>query len=174
MYLNCSARLLASPKSSMKEVKYQKRIRLKDFSYEGFYRYFVTLVSDRKIPLFKNIRITRKILSILKNISKRYGFLIWVYCFMPEHLHLLIEGEKENSNMKKFISMFKQKTSYTYKKSTNRKLWQENYYEHILRKDEDTKDIARYILENPVRRRLVKKFTDYKFLGSFIFDIKEL
>jgi len=93
---------------------------------------------------------------------------------MPEHLHLLLEGQKEDANLKKFISMFKQKTSYVYKKKTGKKLWQENYYEHILRKDEAIKDVARYILGNPIRRGLVNDLLSYPFSGSFMFDIREL
>ncbi len=158
----------------MGNLKYQKRIRLKDFSYKGFYRYFITIVSNRKIPVFRNRKITRKIIFILKKISEKYKFLIWAYCFMPEHLHLLIEGQREDSDMKKFISMFKQKSSYVHKEKTDKRLWQQNYYEHILRKNEDAKNVAKYILENPVRRGLTEKFVDYPFLGSFVFDIKEI
>jgi len=147
----------------MKDVKYQKRVKLKDFSYKGFYRYFVTVNTDRRRPVFEDIEIVGGVLSILKAICKDYGFIVWAYCFMPEHLHLLIEGKNEDSDMRKFVSMFKQKTSYVFKRQIGRKLWQENYYEHVLRKDEDTKHVARYIFENPVRGGLVDNFIDYPF-----------
>ena len=149
-------------------------MRLKDFSYTVFYKYFVTIVCDRKTPLFKNEHIVKEILGVLKNVSLSYEFSIWAYCFMPEHLHLLIEGQKEDSNLKKFIPMLKQKTSYIYRKKTGGKLWQENYYEHVLRKDEDVKKVVRYILENPARRKLADDFVNSPFSGSFVFDVKEL
>ncbi|MCX5642956.1 MAG: transposase [Candidatus Omnitrophica bacterium] len=154
-------------------MKFQKRLRLKDFSYIGFYKYFVTIVCNGKMPVFTEENIVKESLKLIKNISLNYGFSIWAYCFMPEHLHLLIEGKKEDSNLKKFVPMLKQKTSYMYKKTTGGKLWQENYYEHVLRNDEDVKSVARYILENPVRKKLANDFTNYPFSGSLVFDIKE-
>jgi putative transposase len=45
------------------------------------------------------------------------------------------------------------------------KLWQDNYYDHILRKTEDAAGIARYILANPVRKGLVREPEEYQWLG---------
>jgi hypothetical protein len=53
------------------------------------------------------------------------------------------------------------------------KLWQPSYYDHVLRKDEDTLNVARYILDNPVRKGLVKHFLEYGFSGSFEMDISK-
>ena len=53
-------------------------------------------------------------------------------------------------------------------------LWQENYYEHILRKDEDTISVVKYILNNPVRKGLVEDYREYFYSGSFVLDIKNL
>ena len=39
-----------------------------------------------------------------------------VYCFMPDHLHILAEGRDQGSDLKKFISVFKQRTSFNFKK----------------------------------------------------------
>jgi hypothetical protein len=46
------------------------------------------------------------------------------------------------------------------------RLWQEGYYERVLRNDEDTKAVTKYILENPVRPELVTIALDYLFSGS--------
>jgi REP element-mobilizing transposase RayT len=93
---------------------------------------------------------------------------------MPNHLHLLLEGENDNSDLKKFIIDYKQHTSYYYKQQNNKKLWQTNYYEHILRTEEQTLKVAYYIFNNPVRKELVDDFLKYKFHGSFEFDISKM
>jgi hypothetical protein len=41
----------------------------------------------------------------------------------------------------------------------------------VLRREEDTTNVARYILDNPVRKGLVDGFKKYKSLGSFEFDL---
>ena len=43
-------------------------------------------------------------------------------------------------------------------------LWQANYYEHIVRKDEDLKSIAEYITYNPVRKGFVNDWQNYPFV----------
>jgi len=45
-------------------------------------------------------------------------------------------------------------------------LWQSRYYDHILRKAEDSDSIAWYIWMNPVRQGLVNKPEEYPFSGS--------
>jgi putative transposase len=41
------------------------------------------------------------------------------------------------------------------------KLWQRGFHDHAIRKDEDIKRIARYIVANPLRAGLVEKIEDY-------------
>ncbi len=161
--------------------KIQKRIRLKNFSYIGTYRYFVTICVDRKRNIFINNELVNLCITILHDLAEKYLFDIWVYCFMPDHLHILCEGRDEKSDFRKFISVFKQKSSYYvvrtfkfafYKNMT--KLWQENYFERVLRKEEDTIDVVKYILNNPVRKGLVKEYSNYPYSGSFKLEIKNL
>jgi len=73
--------------------------------------------------------------------------------------------------LRKFIAAYKQKTGFEFKKKLNRSLWQINYYEHILRREEEIKKIARYIFGNPVRKGIVDNYRKYPFLGSFMFKI---
>jgi len=93
---------------------------------------------------------------------------------MPDHLHLLIEGTKSNSDMRRFISDYKQFTGFLAKKKIGRPLWQINFFEHVLRKEEDTISVVRYILNNPVRRGLVEDHRNYEFVGSFEIDVIQL
>jgi putative transposase len=166
--------------------RYRKRPRLKDFGYKGYHRYFVTICTHNRIPIFKNDAFVRRSIKILKDISNNLGFKVWAYCFMPDHLHLLVEGGSSDSDLKRFISTYKQYTGYYYKdndyvaqgfspaQTKIPKLWQPSYYDHVLRKDEDTLSVARYVVGNPVRKALVKHFLDYEFIGSFELDIESL
>jgi putative transposase len=154
---------------------HKKRVRLKGFDYKGFFRYFVTICTYNKEWVFKNdLLLVEWLIDILREKSNAFGFKVWVYCFMPDHLHLLIEGKDNNSDMRRFISSYKQSTGFSYKKKTGQQLWQINYYEHVLRREEDTMNVVRYILNNPVRKELVVDFRKYKSLGSFEFDLLTL
>lgn len=84
--------------------KHQKRVRLKTFLYRGSYRYFITIVADKRNEVFIRAEIVARILEALKEVSILCQFAVWAYCFMPNHLHFLIEGKNEDSDMKDFIS----------------------------------------------------------------------
>jgi hypothetical protein len=44
----------------------------------------------------------------------------------------------------------------------------------VLRNEEATLSVARYILENPVRGGLVKRVEDYRFAGSLIYPLADI
>jgi len=154
------------------EIIHKKRVRLRSFDYRGFFRYFVTICTYNKDRVFKNdLLLVSWLTDTLREKSSSFGFKVWAYCFMPDHLHILIEGKDNNSDMRRFISPYKQSTGFYYKKKTGLPLWQVNYYEHVLRREEDTTNVARYILDNPVSKGLVDDFKKYKSVGSFEFDL---
>jgi REP-associated tyrosine transposase len=101
-------------------------------------------------------------------------FAIPAYCFMPDHLHLLIEARAETCSALKFISRAKQFSGFYYKHRYQRTLWQRYGYEHVLRDDEDTRGVARYIFENPIRAALVESPQNYPFLGSDTHSVAEI
>jgi putative transposase len=96
------------------------------------------------------------------------------YCFMPDHMHLLIEGQSEASDALAFVHRAKQLSGYEFSKMFGRTLWQPSFNDHILRDDEATLSVARYIFENPVRAGLVKNPEDYPFLGSAKYSTREI
>ena len=49
-----------------------------------------------------------------------------------------------------------------------RRLWQQSFYDHALRKAEDVLDVAAYIFENPVRAGIVDDPADYPWSGSLV------
>ena len=71
------------------------------------------------------------------------------------------------------MKMFKQESSFAFKKRYKNSLWQRSYYDRVLRKEETLKEVAWYIMNNPVRKGLVDDYRSYAFLGSLLIDIKE-
>jgi REP-associated tyrosine transposase len=102
-------------------------------------------------------------------------FAILAYCLMPDHVHLLVEGLTAESDLRRFIGLGKQRASYLYSKATGgRRLWQEGFHDRSLRRDDDVKATARYILENPVRAGLASSPLDYKHCGSDLWPIADI
>ena len=147
---------------------FPKRPRLKDFDYVGTYAYFITILTKDRVAWFNKAEIVDGLRNILMETARLETFHILAYCFTPDHLHLLVVGEDDKSNLKKFISAFKQKTGYWFKMNYNENLWHVSYYDHILRKEESIESVAIYILENPVRKGLVSYFREYPFSKAIV------
>lgn len=85
---------------------------------------------------------------------------------MPNHLHLLLAPAEREISVSRFIGGFKSKTTkISWDYGVFGKLWQDRFYDRILRKHEDLKTIGQYILNNPVRKGFVSKWQDYEYLG---------
>ncbi len=140
--------------------------RLRCFDYFGPYRYFITLATAGRRRVFAGDWPHEKFIWVLSGLGGVSGFDVLAYCFMPDHLHLLMEGT-ETSDLARFIRIFKQKTAYMLRPALGGPLWQRSYYDRILRRDEDSRKVAAYILNNPVRTRLVDDATEYPYIGSF-------
>ena len=93
---------------------------------------------------------------------------------MPDHLHLVLAASDERADFQRFMSNWKQRSGHGYKQRTSELLWQESYHDHVLRNDEETDRIVRYVLENPVRKGLVAKFDQYRFSGSDVYSKAQL
>ena len=104
------------------------------------------------------------ILDCLTRSCTRYGFSLHAYCFMPDHLHLVVCGQ-DNSPLAAFVHHFKQLSGHRYKQEHDAQLWQISYYDHVLRGDEDLLAVASYIWDNPVRGGLVQDWSEYPFSG---------
>jgi REP-associated tyrosine transposase len=89
---------------------------------------------------------------------------------MPDHLHLLVEGETTGSDCKRFIARSKQYSGYYFAQQFGVRLWQRYGFERVLREDEPTNVVTRYILENPVRAGLSARVSECPFVGSLKYE----
>ena len=147
---------------------------LKAFTYLGFYRYSVTLCTDHRRHVFTSNETVNLILEQISRAAGENQFAVIAYCFMPDHLHLLIEGQSESSDCRRFVARAKQYSGFYYSKAFDRRLWQRYGYEHVLRDDEETGAVARYILNNPIRAGLTEKVEDYPYVGSLVYELRDL
>ena len=74
--------------------KRKPTLRLKTFDYRGQYAYSITVCTHNKTPIFKSKEIVDSVLGVLNNIAEKEQFGVLAYCFMPDHLHLLLAGAK--------------------------------------------------------------------------------
>ncbi len=106
-------------------------------------------------------------LRVLERVAERRRALVFAYCFMPDHVHLVVQVAGEGSVVD-FVKEFKQRTGYAFRRATGRSLWQKSYHDHVLHRDEDLVAVCRYVFANPVRAGLVARADDFAASGSLV------
>ena len=75
---------------------------------------------------------------------------------MPDHLHWLFELVGPRS-LSRTVGAFKALSS----RRLRRPVWQARFHDHAVQHEEDLRGMARYIVGNPLRARLVERIGDY-------------
>jgi putative transposase len=148
--------------------------RIPFFSYQGLHRYFLTLCTAERSLLFTADGIVFRVLAQFRESASQQQFAIIAFCFMPEHLHLLCASLSDSADLRRFVTEAKQKSGYRFGRSVGGRLWQPGFYDHVLRDDEQTLAVVRYILANPIRAGLARVLGEYPFCGSDVFSIEEI
>ena len=148
--------------------------RLPNVSYVGMQRYSLTLCTFQRHPWFTDASVVEHVRSLLLETAVAEKFGTPAFCFMPDHLHILAEGTSPDSDLPHFMSSFKQRSGFWFSRQRHERLWQDGFYDHILRDDETTLTVVRYILENPLRAKLVTSFLEYPYSGSDQYSLIEL
>jgi putative transposase len=107
-----------------------------------------------------------KYLKLMKEYLKRHGILVYAYCLMPNHIHLLLEQAEYQP-----LSRFMQRLQSTYTSYFNRKhkkvghLFQGRYKAILVERDAYLLELIRYIHLNPFRSKLEDKVGLYPWTG---------
>jgi len=144
------------------------------FSYIGIHRYFLTFCTHSRRRIFEDPAAVRLVRAHFVQSAAREHFGILAYCFMPDHAHLLVEGLDDASDLRRFVREAKQRSGFEHARQSGRRLWQDGYYDHVLRDDESSLAVTRYILENPIRAGLAERVDGYPHSGSEVYTMKEL
>ncbi len=144
----------------------EKRHRLPREFYKGTVSVAFTLCLKGCVQAFTKPEIVSIFNGILTSVVIKEGCIVPVYCFMPDHQHLIITGTRSDSDIWNALVSYKQRTGYWMTANKAGISWQKDFYDHIIKKHEDIATQVRYILDNPVRKGLVSSWQEYPFKGS--------
>jgi len=142
--------------------------RLSSFDYTSRGAYFITICTYRRQPHF-NDPILRSLLEEQWNrLPQRFvGITLDSFIIMPDHVHFIVwlspkEGTPSPS-LGDIVGTLKcitaVKWSHHLRATGNHqpgKLWQDRYYDHIIRNENDLNIKRQYIQNNPIVTQLKK------------------
>lgn len=147
------------------ELPKRKANRLANYDYSQNGAYFVTICVKDKKPILSRIifnsiypneiqlsKFGTIIANEILNIENRYDNIkVLDYVIMPNHVHLIIKLDNCVHSIGQIIGSFKSISTLKCKQIgyTDEKLFQRNYYDHIIRNEDDYFTKANYIKNNP-------------------------
>jgi putative transposase len=134
---------------------------------------FTACIKERRSP-FREARVVKQFLELLQKSVEKNLCLVPIYCFMPDHLHLILQGLEDSADTWKAMVDFKQQSGYWFGRNLPQFAWQKDFYDHVIRAHEDLGAQIRYFADNPVRKALVPVWSDYPFTGAIGIDLKEI
>lgn len=144
----------------------RKSIRLKDYDYSTPGAYFVTVCTKNKINYFwhnvgasiarpQDIVLTKCGMitdEAINNISEIYqNITVDNYVIMPNHIHLLLQIHSDENGrpvVAPTIDRVIQQMKGYVTKQIGESIWQKLFFDHIIRGEQDYREIWQYIENN--------------------------
>jgi len=123
--------------------------------------YHVTARGNAQGDIYKSDKDRLKYLSLLSNTCNRYNWCCHAYCLMSNHYHLLIETREASlsKGMKYLNGTYTQ--SFNHRNKRVGHVFQGRYKAILVEKESYLLELARYIVLNPVRARMVREAKDW-------------
>ena len=151
----------------------ERKHRLPLEHYRGEVTVAFTSCVRGNAALFVSSEIVRAFAQYLATADKHQCDVL-VYCFMPDHAHLILRGRNPQSDVWRAMVAFKQQTGFWLGHHTPASAWQKDFYDHIIRADEDLGAQIRYFANNPVRKGLVRHWHEYPYIDAIGFDLASI
>jgi putative transposase len=148
---------------------HRKPNRLGPESYRGRHAYFLTLCANERRKILANAALVESLVPVLRTVCGSHSFNVNAYCFMPDHLHLVVIGESDAASLPRFMQAFKSLAVRETARSEIAKPWQKGFHDHVLGDGESIDSAALYAFLNPVRAGLVRFPEEWPYSGSFMF-----
>lgn len=129
----------------MKAIK-SIRLRHYDYSRDGYY--FVTICTNYQRPYLSELR--DNIRENIQNLNEIDGVEIDYFIVMPTHIHIIVILRECKLTLGEIVRRFKASSS----RKAGFKLWQPNYYEHVIRNEKTLLKIREYIQNNPLKQSI--------------------
>ena len=148
--------------------------RLEAADYRGYRAYSLTICAHNRTRPFTDAAIVALVLRQILRVATGQHVEILAYCFMPDHLHLIVIAHGANTDLQRFVRLAKQYSGFAFTRATKRRLWQDSYFDRTVRNVEELPALVEYTIRNPLRTELVRAPTEYPHWGSQRYSREEL
>ena len=125
---------------------------------------FLTVCTRDKKPILANEAVHNTLREAWKAAD---SWLVGRYVLMPDHLHLFCSPMMDTSTpLLQWVSFWKSHTARNWPAREDAPVWQRDFWDTQLRKEESYAEKWPYVVENPVRAGLVTRSSDWPYQGE--------
>lgn len=146
--------------------------------------YYFTAVAHKRLPIFRTNRLKQVVCDAFGEVRRKHKILILAYVIMPDHVHLLVYGERKLEEVLRLLNGVSARRVIQYLKDNGfessllklRGATRERNHKHsVWQHHSDSLEIfgedtfrqkVKYINQNPVRAGLVDDPLEYRLSSA--------
>ena len=123
--------------------------------------YLVTAVTQAREPRFADWRLGRLVVEQMRAADAAGGLRSLAFVVMPDHFHWLFElGDQPlDAAVMRMKSLSAKAVNAALGRSGQ--VWQRGFHDRAIRREDDIRAVARYVIANPLRAGLVQRVGEY-------------
>jgi putative transposase len=131
--------------------------------------YFVTFCTHSRRPYLACDEVHAAFVAYSERAHRDFNIAVGRYVIMPDHVHVFVRGSQV-FRLGPSVGRLKQALAKAAGLSrAKRQLWEEGFFDRVLRNDESYAQKWNYVRENPVRAGLVKSVEDWPYQGEIVY-----
>jgi len=131
--------------------------------------YFITFCTYRRERWLACEAVQAAFVKFAERACEDFNIAVGRFVIMPDHIHLFVCGGPDFIPGR-WIGMLKQTITKAMptqeEKSAN--VWQDGFFDHLLRNDESMAQKWEYVRQNPVRAGLMAHYEDWPYQGEVV------
>jgi REP element-mobilizing transposase RayT len=130
--------------------------------------WFVTFCTHHRKKWLATNQVHTAFEKFAEHALQDFNVAVGPYIIMPDHVHLFVCGDPQFI-LATWVGALKQSLAKAANRSkSGGQIWQEGFFDHILRSDESMGQKWNYVRENALRAGLVERAEDWPYQGQIV------
>jgi putative transposase len=139
--------------------------RLENVDYRAARSYLVTFCLKNRAKKFSDPILASIACRWIRTCRDAGWYWLYAYCVMPDHIHIAMRVRDKKVHLSRIVAMIRSGILCEARRHDSSFCWQRGFDDRIVRVDDDSTEIVRYVLANPRRAGLTRGEETYPFCG---------